>query len=278
MKYKRVIARLDIKNNALVKGVHLEGLRVLGDPKEFAKNYSDSGIDEIIYMDVVASLYGRNGLLDLVKKTAEDVFVPLTVGGGIRSIEDVSQLLKSGADKVCINTAAVKTPHLISDIATIFGSSTLIVAIEAIKTDGKYMVFIDNGREYTGLDAIEWAQSVEKLGAGEILLTSVDKEGTKTGFDYELIDSIKKVTTLPLIIHGGMGSSSDAVELFKKHDIDAVCASSIFHYNMLEISTSVSQDTFGNKHFIQNKTSNYKGESICEVKTNLLENNISVRN
>ncbi len=277
MKYKRIIARLDIKNNALVKGIHLEGLRVLGEPHKFASKYSKEGIDEIIYMDVVASLYGRNGLLELVKNTAKDVFVPLTVGGGIRNIDDVSNLLKNGADKVCINTAAVKTPSLIKDIAEMFGSSTLVVAIEVIKTNDKYMVYIDNGREYTGLNVIDWVQEVEKLGAGEILLTSVDKEGTKSGFDYNLISLVKGVTTLPLIIHGGMGNSSDAIELFNKYDIDAICSSSIYHYDAINSLTEVKDDIMGNKNFLKTKKTSYLGQSIRSVKNDLLNKEVSVR-
>jgi len=277
MKFKRIIARLDIKNNALVKGIHLEGLRVLGAPRDFAKRYSEEYIDEIIYMDVVASLYGRNGLVDLVQKTAENIFVPLTVGGGIRTLEDVKELLNAGADKVCINTAAVNNPQLIADIADKYGSSTLVVALEVIKIDGKYMIFTDNGREFTGRNAIEWAKEVEELGAGEILLTSVDHEGTLKGFDMDLIDEIKDVINLPIIVHGGMGKIKDAVELFKEHDIDALCASSVFHYEYIKHFSEIESEIMGNKDFIKSKKSTKEGIGIIELKNVLQENGIGVR-
>ncbi len=279
MKNKRVIARLDVKNNALVKGIHLEGLRVLGRPEIFAKKYYEDGVDEILYMDVVASLYGRNSLLDLVKETAKNIFVPLTVGGGIRKIEDVSLLLASGADKVCINTAAVKNRALITKIANQFGSSTLVVAIEAIKTDGQYMIFIDNGREHTGINAVEWAQQVEALGAGEILLTSVDKEGTGSGLDYELINQIQAVTSLPLIAHGGVGRARDVHEAFSMHHVDAICAASIFHYNAAQELKDSIHGVQGNTSFVRSGAtkSNIQAISIKDLKSELKSKGVFTR-
>jgi cyclase len=279
MKNKRVIARLDVKNNSLVKGIHLEGLRVLGRPELFAGKYYIDGIDEILYMDVVASLYGRNGLLDLVKQTAKNIFVPLTVGGGIRTIEDVRLLLASGADKVCINTAAVKNKYLISDISKKYGSSTLVVAIEAIKVDGQYMIFIDNGREYTGISAVDWAQEIEALGAGEILLTSVDQEGTGSGLDYELISQIQAVTSVPLIAHGGVGCANDFYEAFFTHHVDAVCAASIFHYNALSEFKYSTQDVQGNTSFLTSRAvkPNIQDISIIELKNELKQRGVLTR-
>ena len=179
MKNIRIIPRLDIKGSSLVKGIHLEGLRVLGKPHEFAKFYYENGADELIYMDVVASLYERNSLNDIIEKTARETFIPLTIGGGLRTIDDITSVLRCGADKVSLNTAAIKNPNMISEAAHKFGSSTICAAIELIY-DGKgdYFAYTDNGREYTGIEAVEWAREVQRLGAGEIVLTSVDKEKT----------------------------------------------------------------------------------------------------
>jgi imidazole glycerol-phosphate synthase subunit HisF len=175
MKNLRVIARLDIKGPNLVKGIHLEGLRVLGKPEDFARYYYEHGADELFYQDVVASLYERNSLQEIISATAKRSFIPLTVGGGIRTTRDIRDVLRAGADKVAINTAAVRNPEFIREAARKFGSSTIVVAIEAIKQpDGKYQAFVDNGREHTGLEVYEWAQKIEELGAGEIVITSVD--------------------------------------------------------------------------------------------------------
>ncbi|HAU1940509.1 TPA: imidazole glycerol phosphate synthase subunit HisF, partial [Legionella pneumophila] len=187
----RLIARLDIKGPNLIKGVHLEGLRVVGNPNEYAMAYYAQGADELIYMDTVASLYGRNNLSEIVKTTAENVFIPITVGGGIRSVDDAKQLLRCGADKVAINTAATKNPTLISDIARRFGSQCVVLSIEAKRTvDGRWEVMTDNGREHTGMDVVDWARNGEEFGAGEILLTSIDQEGTRKGFDLELVKQV----------------------------------------------------------------------------------------
>lgn len=279
MKYKRVIARLDVKNNALVKGIHMEGLRVLGSPQEFAKQYYEDGIDEIIYMDVVASLYQRNGLVELVKKTAKNIFIPLTVGGGIRSLSDVGELLSSGADKVCINTAAVENPSLISEIADIYGASTLVVAIEVIKSEGQYLVFVDNGREYTGLSVVEWARKIESLGAGEILLTSVDKEGTGKGLDIELIELVKSEVSLPIIVHGGVGSKRDVIDALKTPDIDAVCAASIFHYDAVSKVKNADESIMGNTAFLKSKVDkkNIEVTSVYGLKNEIKGQGIAVR-
>lgn len=252
MKTKRIIARLDVKNDAVVKGIHLEGLRVLGSPEVFAQHYYTEGIDELLYMDVVASLYNRNGLTEFVRRTAHKIFVPLTVGGGIRKFEDVRELLNCGADKVVINTAAVKDPQLISQLAHKFGSSTIVVAIEAIKDrpDG-YGVYIDNGREYTGLDVLEWAMEIESLGAGEIILTSVDREGTGKGLCYELINMVTSAVSIPVIVHGGIGKVEHLEEAMQKENIDAVCVSSVFHYELVSQANYAACNVAGNTSFIQ---------------------------
>ena len=183
MQNVRLIARLDIKGPTLIKGVHLEGLRVIGDPNKYAIRYYNQGADELIYLDIVASLYGRSNLIEIVKKATDDVFIPMTIGGGIRTIDDVNELLKSGADKIAVNTAAVKRPKLISEISNRFGSQCMVLSIEAKKKkDGKWEVYTENGRQSTGVDVIEWALEAEKREAGEVLLTSVDNEGTKKGW------------------------------------------------------------------------------------------------
>ncbi|MFT8348038.1 imidazole glycerol phosphate synthase subunit HisF [Clostridium saccharoperbutylacetonicum] len=238
MKNIRVIARLDVKNDYLVKGINLEGLRKIGDPNEFAKRYYEQGADEIIYMDIVASLYNRNNLTDIIRKTTEDIFIPITVGGGIRSVEDAQKILKSGADKVAINTAAIKRPELISEISNKFGSQCMVLSIEAKKiSDSKWEAYYDNGREKTGIDVIEWAKKGYELGAGEILLTSVDMEGTKKGFDYELIKNVSEIIPIPVIASGGMGKFEDMEKVVTDSRADAVAIASVLHYKRTDIQT-----------------------------------------
>ncbi len=201
-----MIARLDVKGENLIKGVHLEGLRVIGDPQKFAKKYYDQGADELLYMDIVASLYGRSNLVDIVRRTAHDVFVPMTVGGGIRSVDDVGKLLRVGADKVAINSAAVRRPELISEVSQRFGSQCMVLSIEAKRQAiGHWEIYTDCGRERSGLDALEWARKGVALGAGEILVTSIDREGTRKGFDFDLLRAIQKVSSVPVIASGGYG-------------------------------------------------------------------------
>lgn len=227
----RLIARLDIKGANLIKGIHLEGLRVIGDPREFARDYYKQGVDEIVYMDVVASLYGRNSLHDIVRHTAHDVFVPLTVGGGVRSVDDVRELLRSGADKVAINTAAIKNPELIREIAHVFGSQCVVLSIEAKRQGkGSWEAYTDNGREKTGLDVIDWVRKGVALGAGEIMVTSVDQEGTGKGFDSELVRAVSDVSLVPVIASGGMGRAEHLVEVVAQGHADAVAVASVLHY------------------------------------------------
>lgn len=230
----RVIPRLDIKGPNLVKGIHLEGLRVLGKPENFARFYYENGADELYFQDTVASLYDRNSLHDIITRTAKKIFIPLTVGGGIRTIGDIRNVLRSGADKVAINTAAIKNPQFIKEAALKFGSSTIVVAIEAIRNpDGTYFAYTDNGREYTGVEVISWAQQVQDLGAGEIVITSVDREGTGLGFDIELTRKVSEAVTIPVIAHGGASSPEDARNIILEGKVDAVAVASILHYNYI---------------------------------------------
>ena len=229
----RLIARLDVKGPNLIKGVHLEGLRKLGDPQAFAQDYYRQGIDEILYMDVVASLYGRNNLADIVERTAENVFIPITVGGGVRSPEDALRLLRAGADKVAVNTAATKDPALISRLAERFGSQCVVVSIEAKRRpEGGLEAFTDNGRERTGLDVLDWAARAQALGAGEILLTSVDREGTCQGFDLDLIRAVAPALRIPVIASGGMGTTDHLVEAVTA-GADAVAMAHVLHFRRL---------------------------------------------
>ncbi len=227
----RIIPRLDIKGPNLVKGIHLEGLRVLGKPEVFARHYYEQGADELFYQDAVASLYERNGLLEIVERTSREIFIPLCVGGGLRSVEDIRDTLRAGADKVAVNTAAIRRPQLIREAALAFGSSTIVIAIEAIRQpDGRYECFVDCGREATGVDAFDWARKVEELGAGEIVLTSVDREGTGKGYDLELTRRIAASVSIPVIAHGGAGLAGHAADVVEKAGADAVCLASLLHY------------------------------------------------
>lgn len=231
MSNTRLIARLDVKGPTLIKGVHLEGLRVLGDPQDYAKRYYAQGADELIYMDIVASLYGRSKLTDIVRRAAEDVFIPMTVGGGIRNIEDVRDLLGAGADKVAINTAAVHRPQLIREVSRRFGSQCMVLSIEAKQQGpGHWEVYTDCGRERSGMDVVEWARKGEALGAGEILLTSIDREGTRQGFDLELTHAITSAVGIPVIASGGMGKASDLVDVVTQGKADAVAMADVLHY------------------------------------------------
>ena len=227
----RLIARLDIKGPNLIKGIHLEGLRVIGSPNEYARQYYESGADELIYMDVVASLYGRNSLGDIVQSAAQDVFIPMTVGGGIRSVEDATYVLRCGADKVAVNTAAIARPELISEIARRFGSQCMVLSVEAKQVaPGRWEAYADNGRERTGLDVVTWVSRAVELGAGEILLTSIDMEGTRRGFDLGLVRAVTSSVPVPVIASGGMGSAQHLVDVVKLAHADAVAMADILHY------------------------------------------------
>ncbi len=238
MAFKRLTARLDVKGPNLIKSIHLEGLKVLGDPAKFARKYYLDGADELIYMDIVASLYGRNSLIDIIEKTAHDVFVPITVGGGIRSLEDVHNMLHAGADKVAINTAAVKNPQLLTNISRRFGAQCTVLSIEAKRqNDGTWEAYTDNGRERTGLNVIEWVKKGVSLGAGEILLTSVDKEGTAQGMDLNLIKAVSEVVSVPIIASGGVGNCQHIFDAITIGNASAIAMAHVLHYGFETIST-----------------------------------------
>jgi cyclase len=255
MKTIRIIPRLDIKGPNLVKGIHMEGLRVLGKPADFAKYYYEQGADELMFMDVVASLYERNSLHSIITETVKNVFIPITVGGGLRSIPDIKKVLRAGADKVCINTAAIKNPQFIKEASAEFGSSTIVVAIEAIQQpDESYQAFIDNGREYTGVEAIKWAQTAEELGAGELIITSVDREGTGKGFDTALLSNIASKVSIPVVAHGGAGNAQHVIDILKDEDIQAVSLASVLHYEaMKHLSKDFTNQTEGNVDFLKSR-------------------------
>ena len=252
----RIISRLDIKGPNLVKGIHLEGLRVLGRPWDFAKYYYDNGADELVYQDVVASLYGRNNLSEMISKTASNIFIPLTVGGGIRTIADIKEVLRAGADKVCINSAAINDPSFIKQASRIFGSSTIIAGIEAIKqTDGRYMACFNNGREESGLEVKEWSIRLAESGAGEIMITSVDREGTAEGFDTDLVKYVSSAVNIPVIAHGGAGKKEDVIDVIKHGLCDAVAIAGMFHYAGLKEAGELSgaANAEGNDEFVKSK-------------------------
>lgn len=232
----RVIARLDIKNEYVIKGIHLEGLRKVGDPNELAKKYYEQGIDEIIFMDAVAAYYDRNSLSHIIERACKDIFVPITVGGGIRTLEDIQTALNAGADKVAINTKAIQTPNFIEEASKIFGSQCIVSSIVAKKiSEDKWEAYTDNGREPTGVDVVKWAKKVEQLGAGEIMLTSIDKEGTKKGFDIKLNRVVSANVSIPIISSGGAGKNQDMIDLLSSANIDAIAMASILHYNLENI-------------------------------------------
>ncbi len=236
MKKVRVIARLDVKGPNVIKGVHLECLRIVGNPGELAEEYYLQGADELIYMDIVASLYGRQNLLNIVHQASDKIFTPFTVGGGVRTIDDIKEFLKAGADKVAMNTAATKNPELIREAANMFGSQCIVSSIEAKKVgERKWEVYTDNGREKTGFDVIKWAKKVEELGAGEILLTSIDMEGTKKGFDLELVKKVSDAISIPLIASGGAGNVDHISDCIIKGKVDAVAMAAVLHYDLLTI-------------------------------------------
>jgi imidazole glycerol-phosphate synthase subunit HisF len=251
MKNIRVIPRLDIKGPNVVKPVQTEALRVVGNPKELARRYYQEGADELIYLDIVASLYQRNLDFDLLKTVADNIFIPITVGGGIRSVHDINNVLRSGADKIAINTYAVKHPNFIKEAVREFGSQCIVLYVEAKKQpDGSYEVYTDGGREKTGVEAIGWIKKAIVLGVGEILLTSIDKDGTRSGYDIGLLKQVTSFSPIPVIAHGGAGQLDTLKTAIKNAKVDALGISSILHY---------------------------KEHSIPEIKKYLLTNDINVR-
>jgi cyclase len=265
----RIIPRLDIKGPNLVKGIHFEGLRVLGKPEHFARSYYENGADELIYMDAVASLYGRNSLVEIIQRTSKEIFIPLTVGGGLRSIDDIRTVLRAGADKISINTAAVQRPELIREASRAFGSSTIVISIEAIKKpDGTYEAYIDYGRQRTGVDAFEWAKRATELGAGELVVTSIDQDGTGKGFDLELTRKIAEAVPIPVIASGGAGTVSHIYEVITQGKADAVSIASILHYQHIQEARYEEGDFAmeGNVEFLQGRRGGRGFSKIQRVK------------
>lgn len=236
MRNIRLIARLDIKAPYLVKGIQYEGLRKIGNPNDFALNYYRDNIDELYYEDIVASLYERNSLIDIIKSSTRDIFIPITVGGGLRSIDDVANVLRAGADKVAINTAAIKDPRIISDLSDRFGSSTIVLSIQAKKNNDSWEAYYDNGREHSYKNVIDWIIEAEKLGAGEVCLASVDMEGTGKGFDYDLIKAVTDKISIPVIASGGMGNLEHLEKVILNSGADAVAMANVLHYNHCTVS------------------------------------------
>lgn len=252
MKKTRIIPRLDVKGPNVVKGIQLEGLRVVGNPSELARKYYNEGADELIYIDIVASLYSRDNLVHIIEETIKkDVFIPITVGGGIRSPEDIDRVLRAGADKVAINTAAVKNPELLKEASRVFGSSTIVLSVEAKRVaGGEWEAYVDNGREKTGLDVIAWIKKGIDLGAGEILLTSVDREGTRLGYDLDLIHAVTSFASVPVVASGGAGKIEHVEQCLEDKNLDGIAIASLFHYGELTV------------HELKEKLSQRYGERI----------------
>lgn len=232
---KRIIPCLDIKDGRVVKGVQFLGLKDAGNPVALASFYSKNGADELVFLDISATLEGRKTLVDLVTRLSKEINIPFTVGGGIQSVEDAQLLLQSGADKVSLNSAAVANPKLITQIAEAFGSQSVVVAIDIKKVENDWYVFVKGGTESTGILAIDWAQKAEALGAGELLITSMNNDGAKDGFALEITNAISQAVTIPVIASGGAGSANDFIELFTQTEVSAGLAASIFHFNEVAI-------------------------------------------
>ena len=273
----RIIPILDIKNGLLIKGINLEGLRVLGKAKDFSNYYYKNGADEICYIDNVATLYGTNNLSNFIKDTAKDVFIPLSVGGGIRSIEDMKKMFSAGADKICINSSIIENPNLLDKAAKIFGSANITIMIQSIKIDNKYFISKANGRDLANIDPIKWAKKVENYGAGEIILTSVNNEGLKNGFDIKLTRAVASSVNIPVIAHGGAGSFKDIYEVISKTKISGVGLASVLHYEALNYFPKFNPKV-GNTTFLENIVKSKKKKNLIQqLKNYLRQKNIKVR-
>jgi cyclase len=233
---KRIIPCLDIKEGRTVKGVNFEGLRDAGDPVELAKIYSESGADELVFLDITATLEKRDTLVDLVKRVAEQVNIPFTVGGGIRSVEDAHRLLKNGADKISVNSSAVKRPELLNELSAQFGNQCVVLAVDARPVNGVWKVFVNGGKVETELNLFDWVKEGVQRGAGEILFTSMDHDGTKNGFALEALEAVCQAVNVPVIASGGCGSVRHFIDVFQKTSVDAALAASVFHFGEIEIS------------------------------------------
>lgn len=272
----RIIPKLDIKNGTLIKGIGLEGLRVLGDPYDFAKKYYEDGADEILYMDNVATLYGTNNLTKFVKKTAKDIFIPLTVGGGIKNLKNIEKLLINGADKVSINSEFVVNKKFIKEAIKNFGSSTIVATIELNKIKNKYFITTSNGRDLYEKNPVQWAKELEDTGVGEIILTSVNNEGLRNGFDIPITKKISEIVKVPVIAHGGCGNIDHIINLIKKTNVTGVALASILHYASIKKKQKNFNLKTGNTNFLQNAHKNYKN-IIKKIKNELRKNGIKIR-
>ncbi len=273
----RIIPILDIKNGLLIKGINFEGLRVLGHAKDFAKLYYSQGADEILYQDSVATLYGTNNLIKFVSESAKNVFVPLSVGGGIRSINDASQMLKAGADKIIVNSAVIDNISFLKNASKIFGSSNITVIIQAVKVGKKYFICKSNGRDLVKMDPITWAKKVEDFGAGEIVITSVNNEGLKKGFDISLTKKIVEKVSIPVIAHGGAGNFKQIYDVIRYAKVSGVGLASILHYEAIKFLPKF-KTKIGNTTFIESiKKSSNQNNTIKEIKNYLKKRNIEIR-
>ncbi len=272
--YKRIISRLDIKNNYLVKGINFEGLRVLGNPEDFSLKYFDDGIDEIHYQDVVASLYERNMLEDTISKTVKNIFVTFCASGGLKEIADIDKMLRLGADKISLNSGAVKNPELIKEASDKFGSSTICINIDVIKNKNNYEVLIESGREKTNINLFNWLEKIQYYGAGEICLTSIYNEGKQNGYDIDLYKSVRNKVNIPIIAHGGCGNPNHLLEVLEF--VDAASISSMLHYSYFKYFEN-NLKSAGNLNFLNQKKKNQNNFNILEIKNFLKKNNINVR-
>ena len=277
--YKRIISRLDIKNGILVKGISLEGLRKLGDPIFFSKKYYNDNVDEIHFQDVVATLYGRDILFNIIEKNSRKIFVNVSVGGGIKNENDIDNLLRLGCDKVVINSEAVRNPNFLDIAVKKYGSSTICLAVETIKINNNYEVMIDTGREKTGLKLFDWVQKAQDIGVGEINVTEITSEGRGKGFNIQLYKELRNLIKVQLVAHGGAGSIKNLVDLFKISDVDAVSIASMFHYHYLsEVDTKDFDSKDGSKVYAKNFNNVEKeGYSIKKLKEELSKNGIKIR-
>ena len=274
--YKRIISRLDIKNGILVKGIALEGLRNLGDPTYFSKTYYENNIDEIHFQDIVASLYDRSILYKVIEKNCKTIFVNLSVGGGIRNESEIDKLLRLGADKIIVNTAAIRNPEFLKRIVKIYGSSTISVAIETVKIGNKYEVLVESGRERPGINLNEWIDKVQEAQVGEITLTDINYEGRKKGFNIELYKDLRKKIDVQFVAHGGASDKENVLQLFKESDVDAVSIASMFHYYYLKRdNNSVLK---GSNVYLKTFDDSMKtGTSIRDLKNFLNKNGVKTR-
>jgi cyclase len=278
----RIIPRLDIKGDNLVKGVTMEGLRVLGKPQDFARIYYEEGADELLLVDVVASLYGRGSIIPVIEKTAKEIFIPLTVAGGIRTLEDISAVLRAGADKVALNSAAIKNPKILSDAVSRYGSSTIVLSIEVGRSlNGQYEALIEYGRQTTGVPALEWLQRAAELGVGEVLVTSVYREGTGKGLDIELLKKCSDLASIPIIAGGGVGNCAHVLEAVLNSKTNAVSIAGALHYHYVK-SMQIDPSNYANEGNIkfllsQQKENSQKGFSLIELKQFLRSHNVQSR-